>query len=182
MKVANFVKNHKKIKHTNIALIGHMGSGKSVIGKIIAKKLKKEYFESDKIIEKLTNKTITEIFKDDGEIIFREIEEKTIMNLKNKENIVLSLGGGSILSKKVRNLLKTDFITVFLDIDKSVLSKRLKNSKKRPLLVNVDIKNKIEELDLIRRKYYLLSNIIITEYENIEETLRIFLAEYTKIK
>ena len=167
-------------KCKNIAIIGHMGSGKSLIGKLIAKKLRYKYLDSDELIEKKKKKTINQIFIEEGEIIFRKYEEKLIVNLKLQNNLVLSLGGGSILSKKVRNFLKNKFITVFLDTDLKILEKRLKNSVKRPLLHNVEILKKIKELDIIRRKYYLLANIILNNYETPANTVKKFLIKYNK--
>ena len=120
--------------------------------------LKLRYLDSDQLIEKNTKKTIYEIFKSDGETKFRKIEEKTILSLKNKKNLVLSLGGGSIISEKIRQLLNKNFITLFLDIDFSILVKRLTYSTKRPLIAGQDIQKKIKELDTTRRKYYLLAD------------------------
>jgi shikimate kinase len=181
MKDPNFLKKYQNYHDKNIALIGHMGSGKSTIGKLIAKKLKLRYLDSDQLIEKNTNKTIYEIFKSDGETKFRTIEESTILSLKNKKNLVLSLGGGSIISAKVRQLLNKNYITLFLDIDLSILVKRLKYSNKRPLIAGQDIETKIKELDIFRRKYYLLADIILKEYDNPSETLINFLIKYKKL-
>ena len=98
-------KKHKNedYNNKNIALIGHMGSGKSLIGKLIAKKLKFKHLDSDKLIEKKTSIKIKDIFNNQGESSFRNIEEKIILSLTNQNNLVLSLGGGSILSKKIRH-------------------------------------------------------------------------------
>ena len=174
MKIKNYMKK-------NIALIGHMGSGKSVIGSLIAKKLEYKHIDSDNIIEKLTKKTINDLFQIYGEDGFREIEKKTILNLQKEKKMILSLGGGSILTKEVRDFLKNNFITIFLDIDVETLVDRLKNSHKRPLLLNENIENKIKKLDKDRRKFYLAADIIIGKYENPSQTLSTFLDEYKKI-
>ena len=158
-----------------------MGSGKSVLGKLIAKKLNLIHMDSDKIIENNTKKTINEIFNSEGEQSFRETEENIILNLKNQNNFVLSLGGGSVLSLKVRKFLKDNFITVFLDVDIEELVQRLKNSSKRPLLIKNDIKKKITELDAIRRQYYLLADIILKNYKTSNETYLNFISEYEKL-
>ena len=114
MKSPNFRKKYKKHVEKSIAIIGHMGSGKTLIGKLLAKELNYRFFDSDKIIEKNTKKSIKSIFNSEGEAKFRQIEEKTIINLQNETKIVLSLGGGAILSSQTRKLLKTHFITVFI--------------------------------------------------------------------
>ena len=181
MKDSNLLKNYQKFKSKNIALIGHMGSGKSTMGKLIAKKLKLKHFDSDQLIENNTRKTINQIFDTEGELGFRIIEEKIILKFRNKKNIVLTLGGGSILSTKIRDLLKNEYITLFLDVDISTLIKRLKKSSRRPLLLNVNIEKKIKELDAIRRQYYLLADITLKNCKNPIETLSDFLIKYNKL-
>ena len=177
------LKLNKKIKivnYRNIALIGHMGSGKSVFGKIISKKLNLEHVDSDSFIVKTTNKTIKEIFEIDGEKKFRKIEEETVLSLSIKKNIALSLGGGSILSSKIRDILMQNFFTVFIDTDINDLVERLKNSTKRHLLKKKKKKKKIQELDLKRRKYYLLADTKINNCKNLKEMMNVFLENYKK--
>ena len=181
MKDPNLPKNYKNYINKNIALIGHMGSGKTLIGKMIAKEFKILHIDSDKMIAKVAKKTINQIFKDEGEIEFRKIEEKIILKLNHDKKFVLSLGGGSILSKKIRNLLNKKFITLFIDVNLLELTKRLNKSKKRPLLANVKIKDKIKELDIIRRKYYLLADIKIENIGNAIDALKLFLKKYNDL-
>ena len=181
MKSPNFRKKSNKHIDKSIAIIGHMGSGKSLIGKLIAKELNYRFFDSDRIIEKNTQKSIKNIFNDEGEAEFRKIEEKTIINLQNETKIVLSLGGGAILSSETRKVLKTHFITVFLDTDFEILQQRLKNSYKRPLLINENILQKLKKLDNIRRKYYLLADIKINNYESPVNIVAVFLKEFNQL-
>ena len=91
-----------------------------------------------------------------------------MLKIIEKKNVVISLGGGSIKSNEIRKKLASNAITLFLDVNIIQLEKRLKKSINRPLLKNVDIKNKLNELDNKRRKYYLLSDINI---ENNNKTL-----------
>ena len=91
------------------------------------------------------------------------------------------MGGGAILSAQTRKLLKTHFITVFLDTDFEILQQRLKKSYKRPLLINENIIQKLKKLDNIRRKYYLLADIKINNYESPENTVSIFLKEFNQL-
>ena len=181
MKIPNFRKKSNKHIDKSIAIIGHMGSGKTLIGKLIAKELNYRFFDSDKIIEKNTQKSIKNIFNDEGEEEFRKIEEKTIINIQNETKIVLSLGGGAILSSETRKVLKTHFITVFLDTDFEILQQRLKKSYKRPLLINENILQKLKKLDNIRRKYYLLADIKINNCESPVNTISIFLKKFNQI-
>jgi len=165
----------------NIALIGHMGSGKSLLGKLIAKNSNLKHLDTDIIIEKKTKNKINQIFINHGEFFFRKIEEEIILNIPIEDKLILSLGGGSILSKKVRSFLKKNFITVFIDVKFSVLLERLENTKRRPLLKGVNIEKKLRELDINRRKFYLLADIILKDYDNLNKTLEAFSKMYTKL-
>ncbi len=168
------------LKYKNIAIIGHMGSGKSVLGKLIAKNLKKKHLDSDYIIEQDQEQSIESIFKLRGESYFREIEQKTILKIELNNCIVLSLGGGSILSSKVRNFLKINFLIVFIDVNISILIERLQKTTKRPLLNDKNIKKILIDLDKKRRKYYLKADLILENAESPKSTLKEFLSNYKK--
>tara|TARA_B110000438_G_C15767862_1_gene630469 strand:+ start:958 stop:1518 length:561 start_codon:yes stop_codon:yes gene_type:complete len=178
MKTSKLVRNTKDQNRKNIALVGHMGSGKTILGLLISKKLDLAYIDSDQLIEKNLKNTINDIFNNEGEAYFRHIEEETVLKCTNKTNLVLSLGGGAILSKKIRKRLKDNFFTVFIDTDIDILVERLKKSKRRPLINNTNIEDKIKELDIKRRKFYLLSDIILKSQTTIKKTLEEFLAKY----
>ena len=181
MKRSEFKNIYKELSNKNIAIMGHMGSGKSLIGKIIAKQLGFQHLDSDLEIIKLTNKSINQIFEEKGEQYFRSVETKTLLSLIGKKNVIISLGGGSILDKLIRDKLIKKSITVFLDTSLKVLEKRLKKSVKRPLLKNVDIKRKLKELDFNRRKYYLQADIIIQNIDNPLNTYKNFINEFFKL-
>ena len=180
MKSTDYNKKNSNYIEKNIALVGHMGSGKSVLGKIISKKMNLIHFDSDIEVEKYTGMTINEIFSEYNEDYFRKIEEKVILKISEKKGLVLSLGGGSILSKNTRKSLKKKFVTVFLDVNLDTILERLENSKKRPLLKNTNIRDKIKELDIIRRKYYLLADIKLTSQKEISNTFKEFNTKYKK--
>jgi len=162
------LKNYKK---KIIVIIGHMGSGKSLIGKILSKKLNWNYYDSDKEIEKRQNISIVDIFKFYGENYFREKEEIVIKNLIKKNYSVISLGGGSITIKNIRNILNKKTISVFLKVDIDLLVKRLKKNKKRPLLINTNIRNKIFLLDKERLPFYNNADIVVENSKNIKKTI-----------
>ena len=163
--------NLEKINKINISLIGLMGSGKSIVAKSLSKKLKLRFYDSDKEIEKKTNKSINEIFQNNGEEYFREVEEKILEMLLNKKNSIISLGGGAILSQNTRNILLKKSFSIYLNVNNNILYERLKNSKKRPLLLNTDIEKTIIELKRKRIKYYKKANLIINNSEDIEKTI-----------
>ena len=99
-----------KIKKKNICIMGLMGSGKSIIGKDLSKYLNLKFYDTDKEIELKTKKSINEIFEEEGESYFRDIEEKICIELLTNNNCVISLGGGSIINKKIRKAIKSKFL------------------------------------------------------------------------
>ncbi len=178
MKSLEFKKKLEELNKKNIAIIGHMGAGKSVIGKLLAKKIDFQHIDSDREIISFSRKSIINIFQEEGEEYFRNIEKKIVLKLIEKKNVVLSLGGGSILSDLIREQLKKKSITLFLDPSLSELKKRLIKSTNRPLLKNVNIGEKVKELDIARRKYYLLSDIIIQNTNLPIDTCKNFIKKF----
>ena len=172
--------NLEKIGKINICLIGLMGAGKSIIGKLLAKKLRMMYYDSDKLIEKRLNKSINKIFTDHGESYFRNIEEGIVLSLLDKKNCVISLGGGSILSDLTRKAIVINSFTIYLKVDIEIIYERLKKSKKRPLINNENIKEKLIQLTRDRNKYYRKANLIVNNLKNIEEALITIKAQLQK--
>ena len=136
------------IKKKNICIIGLMGSGKSVIGKDLSKYLNFKFFVSDKEIEFKEKKSISKIFEDNGESYFRKIEEKICLEILTHDNCVISLGGGSIINKRIRNILKRNSYTIYLKVKLSNLVNRVKFSKKRPLL-----NKELDKVDIFKNLY-----------------------------
>ena len=156
----------------NITLCGMMGSGKSAVGKILANKLNYNFIDVDKIIENEAKKTIKRIFEEDGEVYFRDLEEKiTIETLENKE-VVVSLGGGAIINKKIRNSIKKNSYNIYLSVDVDILTKRLQFSKTRPLITKKDLKTELINLINKRKKFYQKADLIIHNEKNIIETTK----------
>ena len=179
MESLQFENKLKELKKNNIAFIGHMGSGKSIVGKILARSINFQHIDSDSEITRFAGKSINQIFEEGGEEYFRDIETMILLKLIDKKNVILSLGGGSVLNKLVREKLKNNSITVFLNVDLVELERRLKKSTNRPLLKGVDIRMKIKNLDISRRKYYLLSDIIIKNTDTVADTCQNFIKKFT---
>ena len=119
----------------NIVLIGFMGTGKTTNGRRIAKKLDREFIDTDCYIESENKIKIDELFKRYGEKYFRLLENKAILNISNTTDKVISTGGGTILVSENVNLLKKNGIVFFLDSSVETICNHLKNSyRKRPLL------------------------------------------------
>lgn len=138
----------------NIFLVGPMGAGKSTIGRHLADELHLEFFDSDQEIERRTGADIAWIFDLEGEDGFRDREESVINELTDKQGIVLATGGGSIVTKAVRNRLSARGIVVYLQttIDKQVA--RTQRDKRRPLLQNDDPEAVLVELAGTRNPLY----------------------------
>ena len=151
-----------KIKKKNICIMGLMGSGKSIIGKDLSKYLNLKFYDTDKEIELKMKKSISAIFEEEGESFFRDIELKVCTDLLTLNNCVISLGGGSIINREIRKVIKMNSYSIYLQVKLNNLLERLKSSKKRPLL-NTKL-NKIETLQNLykdRRKFYEKADFIV---------------------
>ena len=145
----------------NIFLVGPMGSGKSSLGKKLAKSLDKKFIDTDKEIEKKENKTINEIFENNGEKYFREKEREFLINIPNNLNMIIATGGGIVTNQENREKLKENKV-IFLNASVERQSKRTSSSDKRPLLKNVNRLKKLRELyDQRLELYREVSNIEI---------------------
>ena len=144
----------------NIVLLGMMGSGKSTIGNLLAKKLKRVLIDIDKKIEKMENQKISQIFKTKGETYFRELEFNiTNQSLKDHDKII-SLGGGAFMNKELRKIIKQNSKSFWLHWNANTLIKRIKNNDKRPVIKDMsslEIKKLISE----RNKIYYFSDFKI---------------------
>lgn len=119
---------------TRIALIGLPGSGKTTIGRNLARKLRLEFCDTDQIIQSRLGLPIRDFFEENGEAAFREIEANLLSELCALDHCVISTGGGIILREMNRTLLRSNFCCVYLKADPQYLIRRLKSDKTRPLL------------------------------------------------
>ena len=138
----------------NLILTGMMGVGKSTIGKNLAKRLKYNFIDIDKLIEIKENSSINLIFKNKSEAYFRKIEKDISLQELKKNNSVISLGGGAFLNKLIRANVKETSMSFWLDINIDILVKRLSKTKKRPLLYKKNISDTMRKIYLERKKIY----------------------------
>ncbi|WP_390209943.1 bifunctional shikimate kinase/3-dehydroquinate synthase AroKB [Undibacterium danionis] len=140
--------------NSNIFLVGLMGSGKTTVGRALAKKLNKRFVDSDHEIEARTGVAISVIFEIEGEASFRQREADVIRDLCQQDGIVLATGGGAILNPQSRALLHTRGTVVYLKAGISSILHRTRHDKKRPLLRTADPRKKLEELEQQRDPLY----------------------------
>ena len=151
----------------NIYLIGLPGSGKSTVGKKLAKELNYEFVDTDNLIEKEAMMFIDEIFNSYGEEYFRDLERNILATLKEKDNLVISTGGGIIKNKANKELMNGKCI--FLDVPLDTLDERLKKSRTiRPLLNDYTIYELYEE----RKDLYDYFTDLKVNNLNLEDTVK----------
>ena len=131
-----------------------MGAGKTTVGRHLARRLSKEFLDTDHEIEARTGVRVAVIFEIEGEPGFRKREAETLARIVDLENIVLATGGGVILDPGNRERLKNHGCVVYLHARPGELAKRLGQDRTRPLLQGIDPKTRLEELYLIRDPLY----------------------------
>jgi len=139
---------------SNIFLVGPMGAGKSTVGKQLAKSLGRDFYDSDKEIEKRTGVSIAWIFEMEGEAGFRLRERKVIDELTELKNIVLATGGGAVLGEENRRALRSRGYVVYLSASVEQLLRRTNKDKNRPLLQADKPEDKITDLITERTPLY----------------------------
>ena len=145
-----------------IVLTGMMGSGKSTIAKILEEKLQIEAIDIDSYIEKSQEKTISEIFEQEGEDFFRNLEVNTIKALFKPKNLILSLGGGAFENEETRNYLLKNSNVFYLETSANIIFDRIKSDTTRPLLCNKMSIEKITEIINLRKNNYQSAKYKIT--------------------
>ena len=142
----------------NIVLIGFRGTGKSTVGRLLAKRLERDFIDSDNQIESSTGKTIKSIFEDDGEEGFRKIEADVIAKLSKADNKVISAGGGAVLKEENVNNLKNNGFLVLLEATPEIIHSRIAQDKKttqqRPSLTDKKPLDEIKHLIAEREPAY----------------------------
>ncbi|WP_319370420.1 shikimate kinase [uncultured Ilyobacter sp.] len=167
----------------NIALIGFMGSGKTTVGRQLAKALEMKFVDIDKLIVERESKNISEIFSEKGEEYFRRLEKQIVVEESKENNVIISTGGGVIIDNdNIKNLRKSSFV-VFLDCEVECIYNRVKRRKNRPLLNVENMYETIQELYEKRKVLYKISSdfrVEINSDTNIYDTVDKIKAAYIK--
>ncbi|ACI21496.1 MULTISPECIES: shikimate kinase [Thermodesulfovibrio] len=166
----------------NIVLIGFMGTGKTSVGKLVAKKLGFDFVDVDEVIEKATGMEISEIFSKFGESRFRDIEEEMIKLITPKKRQVIATGGGVVLRDENMKRLKKDGVIFCLRASENVIFERLKQTTNRPLLQVENPEERIKELLQKRMPLYEKADFCIdTEGLTPEEVAEKIIKEYERL-
>jgi len=169
----------------NIVLVGPMGSGKTTIGRRLARELNQDFFDTDHEIINKTGVTIDHIFDIEGEKGFRKRESKILEKLCKMSNIILATGGGIVILQNNRKMIKNAGLVVYLYSSIEQLLRRTAKSKTRPLLENsTDRKKTITELVEARDVYYreVASLVIDTTGKKLHEVIKVILRENENVE
>ena len=156
----------------NIFFVGLMGAGKTTIGKLLAKKLKKTFYDTDHEIEKKLGVKVSVIFELEGEEGFRKRETQMIDELTSKKDIILATGGGAVLSQDNRRLLKERGKVIYLNAKPQHLAKRMAFDKDRPLLQQGNMLDTLNNLYKERHRLYLgVSSFVVDTGQQKTQTI-----------
>ncbi|MEY4386647.1 MAG: shikimate kinase [Verrucomicrobiota bacterium] len=146
---------------SNLALIGFMGAGKSSAGRLVAEQLGFKFVDTDELIETRTGKSITQIFADQGEAHFRELEHQLCIELGSETDIVISTGGGLPTRQENIENLKQHALVICLWCSAEQIWERVRHQSHRPLLQTPDPEAKIRELLAVRAPFYRQADILL---------------------
>ncbi len=148
----------------NIYLIGFMGAGKSTIGKLLARRLKRGFCDTDELVEARAGRPITAIFAQEGETRFRALERQVIEELSQKNGQVVALGGGAPLREENWQTISSTGTTIYLRADPGILFRRLEEEGSRPLLRRLEGQDRLAEIKRLlemREPYYRRADEIV---------------------
>lgn len=144
-----------------LVLVGMMGAGKTTVGRRVAHRLGRHFFDSDEEIEKAAQMTIPDIFEQRGEDEFRAGETRVIARVLREPGIVLATGGGAFVNATTRTLVKQEAVSVWLKADLDVLFERVSRRSNRPLLKTENPRATLEKLIADRYPIYAEADVTV---------------------
>lgn len=163
----------------NIVFVGSVGAGKTTVGRTLAKRLNKIFFDLDELVENEVTLSIREIFELQGESYFRALETKMLERVIHQENAIISTGAGVVLNSYNRDLIAKNSYVVYLQVDiESQLLRIQRDGSIRPLLNVEDKQTALQELHRIRHPLYQqIANISLdTSQKTVEEVVAALIA------
>ena len=152
-----------------VFLVGPMGTGKSTTGKNLSGKLDYDFYDTDKLIEKVEGRKIKDIFEQDGEDYFRQKESEALNETKTLQNVVIATGGGIVEREENRLILEKEDKVIFLDSSPERQYERTKDSKKRPLLNDGNHLEILKKLYMKRFNFYEAVSKIKISMDNLDK-------------
>ncbi|NEO58288.1 MAG: shikimate kinase [Okeania sp. SIO3B5] len=176
------VSNKKFLQGVNLYLVGMMGAGKTTVGELLAKDLGYRFLDTDSLISQVAGKSINEIFADEGEAGFRQLETNVLAEVSSYKNLTIATGGGIVIKKFNWSYLQHG-IVVWLDAAVEVLHSRLQGDRTRPLLQDKDPLGKLQALLDERRPLYANADVHIhvDSKSTPEQLTTLVLAEVKKV-
>ncbi|MGA9665581.1 MAG: shikimate kinase [Gallionella sp.] len=169
---------YRKLQSGNLILVGMMGSGKTTMGKALARQFGKTFVDSDEEIIKRTGVTVPHIFDIEGEAGFRLRESAAIKDLTARNNLVLATGGGAVLTEENRSALQHSGIVIYLKASVHDLWQRTRHDRNRPLLQTRDPHGRLTELFQQRDPLYQqISDIVVQSGKQSVHALMLHLIE-----
>ena len=154
----------------NIVLIGFMGTGKSSVGKILAKRLNRIWVDIDLRIEESQKRKIADIFEKEGEAHFRQLEKEMVQEVSVGTGLVITTGGGVVMDPGNMEALSKTGLVIALAAKPETIFQRVKDSRHRPLLKGGDLMEEIRRLLSLRQPYYEKASAIFqTDGKNAAE-------------
>lgn len=168
----------------NLILVGFSCSGKTTLGRNVARRLRLTFVDTDRFIEDMTGRSIPDIFREDGEAAFRELEREAIDQLMQRRDQVVSTGGGAFVDPENRRRLRDGNLVIHLQVRPETVVDRLRNSRSgrpRPLLESADPLKRVVQLMADRKEAYAAAHVTIgvddrSRYELVGELRRRWLA------
>jgi shikimate kinase len=162
----------KQARKHNLILVGMMGAGKTTVGRMLARRLKREFFDSDEVIERRCGVRIPVIFDIEGEGGFRARERLVVAELCALDAAVIATGGGAVLAEENRRALAGGGTVIYLHARPGFLWQRVRNDRNRPLLATPDPQKKLEEIYAVRDPLYReVADIVVDTGRQSVQTL-----------
>lgn len=156
---------------SNIYLIGFMGTGKTTVGRLLAKELNMDFVDTDEFIEQGMGMTVPSIFGIYGEAFFRQLEHNALISIANRQGMVVSTGGGIVLRNDNIDIMRSSGVMVCLDASVDTIMRNVGSGKGRPVLDGGDLRRNIIELMDKRRQFYCQADIIVNIDDKTLETI-----------